>query len=34
MRLRGTACAAAGLLLALAAGCTGGAEGGAPAPTP
>ncbi|MFE7900979.1 alpha/beta hydrolase family protein [Streptomyces sp. NPDC057424] len=30
MRLRGTACAAAGLLLAVATGCTGGTEGGAP----
>ncbi|MFD5160908.1 alpha/beta hydrolase family protein [Streptomyces hawaiiensis] len=30
MRLRGTACAAAGLLLAIATGCTGGAEGSAP----
>jgi dipeptidyl aminopeptidase/acylaminoacyl peptidase len=34
MRLRGTACAAAGLLLAVATGCTGGTEDGAPAASP
>ena len=34
MRLRGTACAAAGLLLAVAMGCTGGAEDAAPETSP
>ncbi|PNG16275.1 peptidase S9, partial [Streptomyces cahuitamycinicus] len=34
MRLRGTACAAAGLLLVVAMGCTGGAADGAPATSP
>ncbi|MEV7061575.1 prolyl oligopeptidase family serine peptidase [Streptomyces collinus] len=34
MRLRGTACAAAGLLLAVATACTGGTEDGAPSASP